>query len=140
LAGDAYPDGTLLSLVFDGAQFQVMNGLASLRRECPTGMVAVNDQFCVEPDERAAADFFNSNLACAQVDRRLCTWAELYVACTAAAQLGLSNMTNDWEWSNNTANEDGGVRVALLSTCAAAGVRDGFDTSIPVRSRCCYSR
>ncbi len=140
LAGDAYPEGTIISLVYDGSAYHVMNGRANARRSCPDGMVAVNDQFCIEPNERPASNYFQAGLACATEDRRLCSWGELYAACMAAGTLGLNNMVGNWEWTRDSANEDGNIRMVLLNSCAAAGTRVATDTTLPIVSRCCYSR
>lgn len=138
LMGDAYPIGTMLSLVFDGDQFQVMNGRATARRECPSDMASASTQFCIERNERPSAQFWDAMITCATAGRRLCTWGELYTACIAAAPLGLNNMTGNWEWSNNAANQDTWVRVALRASCTEAGTRQPTDT--PTYSRCCISR
>ncbi|MBL7983261.1 MAG: hypothetical protein JNL52_15775 [Flavobacteriales bacterium] len=140
LAGDAYPAGTILSLVYDGAAYHVMNGRANARRSCPDGMVAVNEQYCIEPDERGASNYFQASLACISADRRLCSWGELYAACVAASSLGLNNMVGNWEWTRDSANEDGNIRMALQNSCAAASTRLATDTTLPIVSRCCYSR
>jgi hypothetical protein len=140
LMGDAYPQGTLLAVVYDGTVFQVMNGRANVRRSCPDGMVAVNGEYCIEPNERAASTFFQAALACMSEDRRLCSWGELVAACLSATQLGLNNMVGNWEWTRDSANEDGNVRMVLQSSCQAAGTRVATDTTLPIVSRCCYSR
>jgi len=138
LAGDAYPAGTILSLVFDGDQFHVMNGRASARRECPSDMAGPSPQYCIERDERPSAQFWDAMIVCASAGRRLCSWGELYTACISATPLGLNNMTGNWEWSNNAANQDTWVRVALRASCTEAGTRQPVD--VPTYSRCCISR
>jgi hypothetical protein len=140
LMGDTYPQGTLLAMVFDGTAFQVMNGRSNVRRSCPAGMVAVNGEYCIEPDERPASTFFQAALACMSEDRRLCSWGELVAACLSATTLGLNNMVGNWEWTRDSANEDGSVRMVLQSSCQAAGTRAATDTTLPIVSRCCYSR
>lgn len=140
LMGDAYPQGTLLAVVYDGTAFQVMNGRVNARRPCPTGMVAVNGEYCIEPNERPASDFFQAALACMSEDRRLCSWGELVSACLSATQLGLNNMVGNWEWTRDSANENGNVRMVLQNSCQAAGTRVATETTLPIVSRCCYSR
>jgi hypothetical protein len=140
LTGDAYPEGTLLSLVYDGTNFHVMNGRANARKPCPSGMVAVNSDYCIEPTERAASNFFDASLACISADRRLCSWGELIGACQLATQLGLVGMTGNWEWTRDSANEAGTARMALESNCQATGTRVASDSTLPIVSRCCYSR
>lgn len=137
--GTDVSEGSMLSLVFIGNSFQLINGRSDLRRECPSGMVAVNEQYCVEPNERPASNFFEAGLSCATVDRRLCTWGEWFVACQQASALGLVNMTNNYEWTNNTSNENNSVRITGQNTCETVG--NGLATgSIPRTARCCYTR
>ncbi|MFN6178819.1 MAG: hypothetical protein ACK46G_14950 [Flavobacteriales bacterium] len=140
LSGDAYPAGTILSLVFDGSAFHVMNGRANARRTCPDGMVAVNEQYCIEPDERPASDYFQASVSCATQDRRLCSWGELYAACMAATTLGLNNMVGNWEWTRDSANEAGNIRMVMQFSCSATSTRAATETTLPIVSRCCYSR
>ena len=40
LLGEEVPAGTVLSIVFDGAVFQLINGVTHARRTCPGSMVA----------------------------------------------------------------------------------------------------
>lgn len=140
LAGDAYPEGTLLSLVYDGSSFHVMNGHANARKPCPSDMIAVNGDYCIEPTERPASNFFDASLACISADRRLCSWGEFVGACLFATQLGLVGMTGNWEWTRDSANEVGVVRMGFQSSCQTASTRVATETTLPIVSRCCYSR
>ncbi|MBL7950703.1 MAG: hypothetical protein JNM62_03185 [Flavobacteriales bacterium] len=138
LRGDDVEPGSMLSVVFDGTVFHVLNGRADVHRECPAGMVAISEQYCVEPNERPAADVYAAFVTCAIENKRVCSWSEFYVACTRRTELGLQNMLNDWEWTNNACNEDNSVRVVGASTCEAASTRLG--TGPAANFRCCYSR
>jgi hypothetical protein len=140
LNGDTYPAGTILSLVFDGSAYHVMNGRANALRACPNGMVAVNEQYCIEQDERPASDYFQASLTCTTLDRRLCSWGELYAACMSATTLGLNNMVGNWEWTRDSANEAGNIRMVLQFSCSATSTRAATETTLPIVSRCCYSR
>ena len=131
--------GSLLSLVFDGTSFQVLNGAVHRRRDCPSDMVAVNEQYCIEPQERDTLDFYDAAFACVSDNKRLCTWGEWYRACTLAATLGLANMSGNWEWTNSSANEDLIARMVGNTSCTAAGT-SLVTGSIPRKSRCCFSR
>ena len=130
--------GTLLSLVFDGAAFQVTNGVAHLRRPCPPGLTAVTGQYCIEPQERPASDWYLAARTCAEEGLRLCTWSEWQQACLRRVELGLLDMVGNWEWSNNTANEDYNVRMMGQLSCTHAGTRTASDNTLV--SRCCYTR
>ncbi|MBK9763842.1 MAG: hypothetical protein IPO87_10875 [Flavobacteriales bacterium] len=137
--GSSVTEGEMLSMVFTGSVFQLINGRTDLRRNCPSGMVAVNAQYCIEPTERPASDFFQAGLLCAGQDRRLCTWGEWYAACQQATALGLVGMTNNYEWTNNTSNENNSVRITGQDLCESVG--NGLATGSAARpARCCYTR
>lgn len=136
--GEGFPAGSMLSLVFDGTGFQVMNGVQRARMDCPTGMVAVNDEYCIDIDARTPTNFFTASMTCAQEDRRICAWGEWAAACERRVALGLLNIADTWEWTNSTANGDGNVRVAGQD-CSFAGTSWSFGD--PDRKyRCCYTR
>ncbi len=139
LVGTAMAEGHMLSVVYGDGAFHVLNGNHDLRRNCPSGMVAVNDLYCIEPNERGSGDYFQSGLACAAVGRRLCTWGEFIGACQRSLALQLSGMTNSWEWTNSTANEDNVGRIAGLNGCESAGTWLSTGNA-PVPYRCCFSR
>lgn len=132
-------EGTPLSIVFDGSVFHVMNGGTYERKPCATGTIAVNEQFCVEPNERGGLDFFQAAIVCGNLSLRLCTWAEYITACTKRVELGLNNMTNNWEWVDDATNEDGSARVSGNNQCGSSG--NGLVTgSFPRNFRCCHTR
>jgi hypothetical protein len=137
LNGDALPVGTMLSLVFDGAAFQATNGVTHALRPCPEGMVQVGAHFCMEPDERPEGTWFQAAMNCANAGLRLCTWSEWQQACLRRVDLGLNTMISNWEWVNNTANEDGSARVVGNTSCSNAGT---FYVTNSAATRCCYSR
>lgn len=126
-----------LSLVFDGVAFQVMNGRAHERRTCPAGMVAVSDQYCIDIAQQDTTDFFAAGTACVAQNKRLCSWGEWYGACQQTATLSLQNMTDNWEWTGDAANEDNGVRI-VGPTCSSAGTWSVINA--PQCYRCCYTR
>lgn len=138
LQADDVPLGTVLSLVFDGTSFQLMNGTAHRKRDCPSGMIQASSQFCIEQTERDSVEFFDAAMDCSQQGLRLCTWGEFIVACENAATLGVQQMVGNYEWTNNAANEDGGVRVAGNLNCRQAAVVAAVGN--PRKFRCCLSR
>lgn len=139
LDGAMLVPGQMLSLVFDGTAMQVINGRNDLRRTCPEGMVAPSDLYCIETSQRTAADFFTAAVTCASDGGRLCSWAEFHLACVDQLALGLADMTGNWEWTNNTANEDNSVRVTGQVNCTSATTWMATGTT-PLTYRCCYSR
>ncbi|MBK9176754.1 MAG: hypothetical protein IPM46_10555 [Flavobacteriales bacterium] len=131
------PVGLILSLVFNGTAWQVMNGTAYQQRNCPGTMVAVNGQFCIERNQRDFADFGTAVNACAAIGRRMCTWGEFVAACQRRFELGINYNSSDWEWTNNSANEANTVRMVRLASCTLAGTRNMASTA---PYRCCYTR
>jgi hypothetical protein len=138
LLGSALQADQELSLVFDGNSFQMIGGLTRTRRSCPAGMATVNEQFCIEPANRPAALLDAASVTCANLGRRICSWAEFHAACARQSELGVSTTSNDWEWTNNTANEDLNARVVKLNDCGTAGTRNAVTVAAPFR--CCYTR
>ncbi|HQZ42238.1 MAG TPA: hypothetical protein PK735_05070 [Flavobacteriales bacterium] len=137
--GDDFQVSTFLSVVFDGNAFQVMNGTVNERRNCPTATVAVTDQFCIANELFLGnpMTFFDAIQACDSVGLRLCSWAEWYSACTVSDELNISSMSTAWEWTNDSANEDGHARWAGYQSCIARG---NGPVAVPARFRCCFSR
>ncbi len=140
LQGASIPEGTTLSLVFDGSALQVTNGSGHGLRNCPAGMVAVNDQYCIQITQHpTATEFWEAIENCGITGQRLCSWSEYFTACLNAAALGITDMPNgEWEWTNQTANEDNSVRLVGVPSCYGAGT--GFTQPTLRRHRCCFSR
>jgi hypothetical protein len=137
LAGDGYAPGTLLSLVFDGGTFQVMNGVQHTRRACPTDMVTAGREFCVDREEQVLSNFYEATMACMQQDKRLCSWGEWIVACNLSIGLNIANIRDNYEWTNSTANGNFNARVAG-GTCTVGGT--ATDIGILYNYRCCKTR
>lgn len=137
-AGDV-PAGAMVALTCTGNAFLLTSGRALEKRPCPPGFVAVTEGFCIEQVQRDTVDFPEAAVICGDLNARLCTWGEWYVACTQATTLGITDMVGDWEWSNNAANGDGLVRVVGQYSCSAAATSQGWDL-LPRNFRCCFRR
>ncbi|HOZ40651.1 MAG: hypothetical protein IPN62_14395 [Flavobacteriales bacterium] len=136
LRANEIPADAILYVVFDGTRFQLLNGDQHVRRTCPSGWSSIGGQICIETAERAAASFEQAILTCADAGARLCSWGEFVAGCQQRSELGLANMTNNLEWTGNTANEDNFVRVAGGADCHQAGTTASIG---PTRTyRCCY--
>lgn len=139
LLGEEVPPGTSLSVVMDGTAFHVLNGHVPARRPCPAGTIAVNQQYCIEPGERAATDFFSAIDSCSSGGLRLCGWSEFLIACQRASELGLLEPIDSWEWTNDASNENNCARIVGGASCLSAG--NALVTgSLSREFRCCYSR
>ena len=140
LDGTDLAEGLFLSLVFDGAAFRTLNGKADLPGTCSPGLVPVNRQFCIETAQHAPKNFFDAALECHADGLRLCRWGEFYMACERATELGLLQITDGWEWTNNSSNEDNSVRIVGASgQCMSAG--NALASGSADRAfRCCSTR
>jgi len=132
------PDGTVLSLVFDGTLFHMMNGTAHAKRACPDGTVQASDHYCIDVEERGPETFFQAALRCGEEGLRLCTWSEFYQGCIRSGTLGLLEMTGNHEWVDSAMNEDTNARVVGRLSCTTSGglVAGGWQEHF----RCCYTR
>lgn len=126
--------GEIIAIVFDGVNFQLISNNV---RSCPSGFVDVNSDYCIEQNERAAQYFFPAQVICSDLGYRLCSWGEWYYACQNTS-LSLNTMTNNYEWTNDSANEDDYVRVVGNNSCKAAGNLNGVTFMQPFR--CCFSK
>ena len=131
--------GMAIQLVFDGTAFQVLTAPERPRRPCPSGMVEINSQFCIEPDERPALDFPDAANNCGQIGGKLCSWAEFTAACHRDTLFGLNDMVGNYEWTNTAANADDLVRIAGWNNCRSAGTNFTISAT-PRPYRCCFRR
>lgn len=131
--------GQMVALTRHGAGYLLTSGRPSAKRPCPTGFVQVTEGYCIEVVQRDTADFHEAAVTCGALGGRMCTWGEWYVACTRASQLGIGDLVGDWEWTNNSANGDGLVRVVGEFSCTAAATSQGWDL-LPRNFRCCFRR
>lgn len=132
------PDGTVLSLVYDGTRLQVMNGTVHARRPCPEGLVQASEQYCIEVNERGPETFFEAARRCAEDGLRLCSWMEFYQGCIRSGSLGLQNMIGNHEWADSAMNEDTYARVVGRVSCTTSGGLAAGEWQEAFR--CCYTR
>jgi hypothetical protein len=125
----------VLSLVFDGSSFQLMNTTGHRVRPCPEGTVAVNEQFCIEPEQGPALTFWDAIHGCNSKGMRLCSWGEYHAACVNGETLGITGMGTQWEWTNSATNENGSVR--MVRGCYS-GANNWPDSTL--WHRCCFTR
>lgn len=57
--------------------------------------------YCIDKNEQSAAYWTDAQRTCLAAGKRLPEPAEWQVACDQAGALGISNMTNNWEWASN---------------------------------------
>ena len=139
LTASSIAAGSILNLVFDGTVFQIMNWQSDPLRPCPSGTVAVNDQFCIDIlSADTPVGYYTAAQACGARGMRLCSWGEFIAGCDRRVQLGVT-VLGQYEWTSSTCNEDGYARVAGLSACISTGC-SAADGSIQRTFRCCTER
>jgi hypothetical protein len=136
--GDVLP-GSIVALLYDGETLHLMNARRMVRRSCPAGFAEVNDLYCIQEDRYAPADFGTAANTCGALSGRLCSWGEWFYACNNAAALEIPTMAGTWEWTNNSANGDGLVRMVGAPNCTSAATEYGM-TGTPRSFRCCFKR
>ncbi len=69
--------------------------------EAFVGVTAGGKGFCIEKSERATDQWEDARETCNSVGKRLPEPGEYKFTCKAAGTLGLSDMTDDFEWASN---------------------------------------
>ncbi|NPD46762.1 collagen-like protein [Lentimicrobium sp. S6] len=107
-------------------------------RDCPAGdWSAINEQFCIEVNERSAITWWDASKLCGDQDSRLCTWDEWYYTCQKSGS-GTTNMTNDWEWLNT--GQPGASPTATVVGNGSCNDASTEDMSNNKSFRCCFTR
>lgn len=126
--------GQIIWAVYDGTSFQMMNETS---RSCPSGFIGVNRDYCIEINERSQAYFFDAAIACGDIGARMCSWGEWYYAAQKTG-LGLTNVTNNWEWVNSSTNNPGQVKTVGFGGITAGSIHNAASNT---RSfRCCFTK
>lgn len=132
------PVGAPARLVFDGERFHLLNNGA---RPCPTGFTAATNNLCVADSSRAAADFRNASLQCAQLNARLCSLSEWAMGCQRVP--GFLATVSSLEWVDHATNsQDQGKLAGIDRLTQVIGCTFG-DTDVRTalrRFRCCTTR
>jgi hypothetical protein len=107
-------------------------------RECPAGgWSEINEEFCIEVNERTGDTWWNAAKTCGDLNAHLCSWNEWYYVCQKSGS-GTINMTNDWEWTMD--GIAGGTPKATVvgdGSCTNSGTNS---MSANTSYRCCFSR
>ena len=107
-------------------------------RDCPAGdWSSINDEFCIEVNERAADSWWNAAKTCGDQSAHLCSWNEWYYVCQKAGS-GTINMTNDWEWTDD--GQAGGAPTATIVGNGGCTASSTDSMSNSKTFRCCFSR
>jgi hypothetical protein len=127
--------GQVFRVIYNGNYFIMQNPTVY---KCPSGFASVNDIYCIEISERTGTSYLGAVSSCYSINARLCTWGEWYYACQKTS-LGLINMTNNYEYVDDTCDHTNTVLImgsgacTTYSTYAILGVTN-------YAYRCCYNK
>ena len=119
--------------------------VASPPSTCPPGFVRVPGRnYCIEPDERSQANWYDANDTCMSIGARLCSWGEWHNACLHSSLtvdntgniVPMLNMTGGNEWTMYPAAV-GSAHIVGSANCDYTNAM-GPATASP-RFRCCFS-
>lgn len=137
LKGGELKAGQIVTALYNGSSFEI---ISRTDYDCPAGFVAVNENYCIESNERAAELYYGAVNVCYSMDARLCSWGEWYYACQNAS-LGLLNMTNNWEYTEDTSNHTHTAFIVGLGSCIENTTNGGIPgNAVKYTYRCCFSK
>ena len=130
--------GNLKQLAVDdsGNVYKVI-GSNSISDTCPTGFVSVNDEYCIEKNERTATTWWNAIQICGSLNAHLCEWSEWYLGAANAINLELLNVIGNREWVS-----EGGSGV-VVKFVGPDSITESATTNNPLdlnSFRCCKSK
>lgn len=135
--GIKFPDGT--------TQTTAATGGSGWPSTCPSGWTMIGSAgaigtYCIESDERTAATFLNAKYTCGGLQptgfgrAHVCSHDQWYTACQYGA--GLSNMTNNEEWTSDVSNSGSNAALAAGSSGSCDSL-NGVGYSATRNFRCC---
>jgi hypothetical protein len=143
LAANDIRANQLVTVIYDGTNFQMISASGNAAggpAACPSGFTNVNNNFCIETNERTAAIWSTAYTTCAAQGAgvRMCEQVDFYYACTQAGTLGLLNMSNNEEWAHGQDNGNPGMKtIANNGGCSAMNWSNIGNTR---NYRCCFYR
>lgn len=140
--------GSILEIIYDGTNFQVISGLSVIGKQCPNGFADINNSYCIEVNENSDTTMWAAMNDCGNKGARLCKWQEWYIACINSSSFGINDMTNNYEWvddaGNYTNNGKGlGYHPGFGYTCNASNTLPPNNSNllgVGINYRCCYSK
>ena len=127
--------------VSDSATTDGVKVVVGLDKKCPSGYVCVDGSFCIQEDEGGYSNWYDAITECNEMDGRLCTYAEWYLACTQneAGTISLNYMTDGWEWVSDASK---GIETAEAMIVGDRECTDNSSTSVYsyVYFRCCADK
>ena len=135
VAGSVGSDGQVLTSTGSGVAWEDPAGGG----DCPDGFTDTGCGYCIQTNENSALNWHDASEYCRDnYNARLCTCSEWYNACTDSTDLGLSNMTGNWEWVDSWYNNE----YALVRGSSACGSCDYYFAYgyYELAFRCCRNK
>ena len=102
-------------------------------RDCPSGFVPVNDQYCIQANQNTQDTWWNAVQYCYSMGARLCTVAEIYYGCNNYLTIPLDSPPSGW-----TDDFGNGAMNAQVYTSGCITIQS--NTTLPKEFRCCSNR
>lgn len=138
LNNDYLKNNTIFRVVFNGTEFQIVQ---YIRNSCPQGFVSVNDNFCIEINERPVLNYSSALSTCEAIGASLCKWSEWYYACINLNGISVSGMNNNWEFIGDSSNHSNTVNI--VGHPSDGGCLGFYSENLDVFNRnfrCCYKK
>lgn len=130
--------GMPVTLVFDGAVFQLVN---QTYPGCPAGYSVISPDVCIADQPNDSLSWFASVRFCADHGARLCGFQEWIQGCLKLP--AFVNTVSDYEWVDSAGNYTNMAKnMGWTDTSTAGDCHAGNRqlTTAKFRSRCCYDR
>lgn len=132
-----FQNNFVVRVIFNGTEFRV---LQYFRNSCPNGFISVNENYCIEINERPTTIFTSAIAICQAVGGNLCSWGEWYYACANLSGQVL-NMTNNWEFIDDASDHN--ETNAVIGAPGFGGCESFFSENVDLFNRnfrCCYKK
>jgi len=134
-----YANQELICMFYNGQFLLMSNEYAA----CPPGFVDINREYCIQKHEQQQGLFFEAIDYCMSLNARLCNWSEWYYACVNAGTFGLTNMTTNYEFLDDSADHTTSMTfIGSGSNCKAQNnISSTSSGAIYEKNyRCCYDK
>lgn len=127
--------GTSIRIIFDGTIFRMTQ---SFPEPCPPGFISVNDNYCIEKNERTATIYSTALTNCSNIGAQLCSWGEWFYACSNWPALGIVAMQGNWEFIDDSSDHTTTVGLIGVGGCSSFYTEnlDAYNRNY----RCCFRK
>lgn len=138
--GDSIPvfkleNNSIARVIFNGTEFRLAQ---YFRNTCPPGFVSVNENYCIEINERPLTIYTNAINICNNLGGSLCSWGEWYYACSNLNNVVVFNMQGNWEFIDDASDHSDTYAVVGNPSCM-----NFFSENVNLFNRnfrCCYRK